>query len=84
MPVEFLEYFLDLLSELLFLINVFDNHGCQVQVLEELWDLSLPLWVILDRLYVLVLLCSRITEAMVYRVKIKLINEPEEGQHVIL
>ena len=55
-----------------------------MQVFEELWDLCLPLGVLLDRLYVLVLFGCRLAETVVNRIKVQLVDEPEEGQHVIL
>jgi hypothetical protein len=83
-PIQLLEYLLDLLGELLFLINILDNQSCQVEVLEELGDLRLPLRVLLDRFYVLVFFGCRFAETVMYRVKIQFVNEPEDGQHVIM
>jgi len=84
MPIQLLEDLLDFFSELLFLFNVLDNHRCQVEVLEELGDLRLPLRVLLNRFYVLVFFGCRFAETVMYRVKIQFINEPEDGQHIVM
>ena len=84
MSVQLLEDLLDLLGELLFLINILDNHSCQMQVFEELGDLRLPLRVLLNRFYVLVFFGCRFAETVMYRVKVQFVNEPEDSQHVVM
>jgi hypothetical protein len=61
-----------------------DQQGSEVYVLEKLWDVSLSLHVVLDRVYILKLLLRLQRKPVVDTKELQLLYDSEEGLLVVV